>query len=59
MNLLTLKEKYMVACDMNCGNKAEVSIQDDAGNLYMHMCLNCADKIEKSIKNYKKTIKKA
>lgn len=59
MNLVTIKEKYSVACDMNCGNKSEVNIQDDAGNLYMHICLDCAEKIEKSIKNYKKTNKKA
>ena len=59
MNLTVKKEKYLVGCDMNCGKKSQVLVCDDAGNSYMHICLDCIDKLTKCFKNYKNPVKKA
>lgn len=58
MNLVLVREKYAVSCDMNCGSKAEFSIKDENNNFYMHICSNCAESVEKCLKNRKKMIKK-
>ena len=59
MNLTLSSEKYSVACDMNCGNKSEFFIKDDAGNSYMHICSQCSEKIIDCLKKNKKSVKKA
>lgn len=59
MNLRIKDEKYLVACDMNCGAKSEMFVVDDAGNSYMHICQKCSEKLIKCLKNRKNSIKKA